>query len=194
MPRTTGSSKRISTQDSKNENEVYIRTKLDGDSARQFETIQKENNFITYAETLRYIVNQSFKSVRLELNADLRHEIERLINNRSIRIKHSFRDKEDFINRAIIHYVNKIKEDMDSLADWDFRSTLSDEQRQVAIAILKVQIDEKKLTGVLVDDLVKETDFSPEKISKILEYFVTQDLVVVTTLKNKKYYSAVVLS
>ncbi|MHA1331206.1 MAG: hypothetical protein ACTSR2_09025 [Candidatus Hodarchaeales archaeon] len=194
MPRTTGSSKRISTQDSKNENEVYIRTKLDGDSAKQFETIQKENNFITYAETLRYIVNQSFKSVRLELNADLRQEIERLINNRSIKIKHSFRDKEDFINRAIIHYVNKIKEDMDSLADWDFRSTLSDEQRQVAIAILKVQIDEKKLTGVLVDDLVKETDFSPEKISEILEYFVTQDLVVVTTLKNKKYYSAVVLS
>ncbi|MHA1228238.1 MAG: hypothetical protein ACTSPV_15970 [Candidatus Hodarchaeales archaeon] len=194
MPRTTGSSKRISTQDSKNENEVYIRTKLDGDSAKQFETIQKENNFITYAETLRYIVNQSFKSVRLELNADLRQEIERLINNRSIKIKHLFRDKEDFINRAIIHYVNKIKEDMDSLADWDFRSTLSDEQRQVAIAILKVQIDEKKLTGVLVDDLVKETDFSPEKISEILEYFVTQDLVVVTTLKNKKYYSAVVLS
>ena len=194
MPRTTGSSKRISSEQSSDENEIYIRTKLDGDSAKQFQIIQRENNFITYAETLRYIVNQSFRAVRLDLNTDLIEEIERLINNHSIKIKHSFRDKEDFINRAIIFYVNKIKEDVSSLADWEFRSSLTDEQRKVAIAILKLQIDEKKLTGVLIEDLTKETEFSPHKIAEILDYFVNQDLVVVTTLKNKKYYSAVVLS
>lgn len=192
MTRTRGSSKRIDSTN-KPEDDIYIRTKLDGESAKQFKNIQEENNFVTYAETLRYIVNQSYKAAFLELNDDLHQEIQRLINNKSIRVKHSFKDLDDFSQRAITFYVNNIKEEVATLADWEFRSTLSPDQRQVAIALLKIQIDEKKLTGVLVEDLVLETEFTSKKLEKILNYFIDQDLVIKTTLKNRDYYSAIIL-
>ncbi|MFX0063004.1 MAG: hypothetical protein ACFFC7_12560 [Candidatus Hermodarchaeota archaeon] len=188
--RTEGTSKRPKASDSK-EGSIVIRTKIDGESASQFLEIQKQGNFVTYAETLRHLISKTYNGTNLRLHPDLIKEIQQVIQNKSILVKYAFIDAEDFMNRAIAFYLQKIKDEKDTLDNWELRAKLPEEYRQVALALLKIQIEQGQLSGATLDDLLEECQLPRERVERVLQYFTEQDLVVVTPFQDQLYYTAI---
>ncbi|MHA1973958.1 MAG: hypothetical protein ACTSW1_13250 [Candidatus Hodarchaeales archaeon] len=175
------------TSTSKTQEKLPIRVDLDREDAEKFTAIQSDFKLKNKAEVLRFCVNKVYHGMTLEIDDDIREEIEKLISSRQIKIKYAITSVDDFIKRAISDFLETLKKER-SLKNWSSRQELSELENDTAVTILDLQM--KKTPGVTIDDLLEVLDQDEQIIRDHLNKFIAEGLVDFRESRGKMYYYA----
>ncbi len=164
----------------------HIRVDLDKIDEEKFTQIQEKYKLKNKSEVLRFCVNKVYHGVTLEIDEDIIDEIQKIVSNRYIKLSNALMGVDDFIKRAITEYYLKLREQF-TLNNWNIRTSLPEEERDVATALVNLQLE--KPTGVTMDDLMEYLDKDEQSIRKYLEKFLADVLLESTESQGKIYYS-----
>ena len=164
-----------------------IRVDLDEEDAEKFTAIFNEFKLKNKAEVLRFCVNKVYHGMTLEIDEDIRKEIELLIASRHIKIKYAITSVDDFIKRAISDFLETLKKER-SLKNWSTREELSEQENDTAVTLLDLQM--KKIVGVTIQDLIKTLDQEEQIIRDHLNKFIAEGLVAFRESHGNMYYYA----
>ena len=162
-----------------------IRVDLDSEDAKIFEGIKDSFNLKNKAEVLRFCIYKVHHGTTLDIDEGMMGEINKMVSIPDIRTKYAISDVNGFIKRSIAEFLNILRKEW-SLQNWNMRQTLSDEENDIALALLELQL--QKIPGVTIDDLVDYLKIDKNAIQPHLQRFIADALIDFRESHDKIYY------
>ncbi|RMG32005.1 MAG: hypothetical protein D6732_13925 [Methanobacteriota archaeon] len=126
----------------------------------------------------------------VNLSRDQLDFINELISKPFIKKKFMVFNHHEFIKKAVDSYIETIRNSMPSIQDWDVRNHLSEEDLEVALAIIKVQAN-SSIDMVTIDQIASELNTKNYvNLRKTLSRFVEEGILDKVQHKNQTYYHA----
>ena len=95
------------------------------------------------------------------------------------------------MKKAIIHFIEDIKQNLESIKSWDIRSNLNEEEVEFALTLIECQ-SENESNHVIIDDIVKKLNIrNTLKLESTLDDFVKRGILSSKIHMGKKYYHAI---
>ncbi|OLS16451.1 MAG: hypothetical protein HeimC3_53940 [Candidatus Heimdallarchaeota archaeon LC_3] len=171
---------------------LVLRVDLEQELQSDFFKIKEEHGFTNNTEVLRFCIKQMASSKIYIIPDEMESNIEELVNDQRIRNKHYISSTNDFLQRAIHVFLQRINTDRSNLHDIEFRMNIKDgNRRNIAHGLIELQeLNQSK--GVSIQDLKKNLlNLEESDIESILDQFIQEKLVVKYESKiDKTYYYA----
>ena len=171
---------------------LVLRVDLEHELQSDFFKIKEEHGFTNNTEVLRFCIKQMASSKIYIIPDEMERNIEELVNDQRIRNKHYISSTNDFLQRAIHVFLQRINTDRSNLHDIEFRMNIKDgNRRNIAHALIELQeLNQSK--GVSIQDLKKNlSNLEESDIESILDQFIQEKLVVKyeSKIDNTYYYA-----
>lgn len=157
---------------------LVLRVDLEQELQSEFFKIKEEHGFTNNTEVLRFCIKQMATSKIYIIPDELWRNIEELVNDQRIRNKHYITSINEFLQRAIYVFMQRINTDRSNLHDIEFRMGIKDDNRRnVAHSLIELQ-ELNKSKGVSIQELRKNlADIEEPVIESILDQFIQDNLV-----------------
>ena len=172
-----------------------LRVDLYEEEGEKFENYKQSQSYKTDAEAIRemikkfYLLDQS-----IIVPAELMEKITRELSNARTKAKYSVWTVDQFVSKAIVDFLEKIKKNRGSFLDWDVRSDLTENQLAIATAFIELQKTKDELSpiGFSIEELSKELQKCEDEIINDLNYLTSIDLIykIKRGKEQKTYYYA----
>ncbi len=173
-----------------NEKKLSLRAELDGEVLQLFEHLKETHNFKTNSECIRWCITEAAKKTDLQLENEYVEMIDAMLNNPIIKQKFLVFNRNEFIRKALGHFIEHIRKNTPSIQNWDVRSQLPENELEIAIAVIKCQ-SESATEMVTVEDVLSALGRKNyATVRECLEKFVSQGILNKTLYKGQEYYHA----
>ncbi|MFW9992739.1 MAG: hypothetical protein ACFFD4_11885 [Candidatus Odinarchaeota archaeon] len=174
---------------------LHIKVTLPKEDEEVFEQFKKAHKMSTNNEVMRHCFyhttkcEEEEKDLKVEPALDL--AMEDFLKSRFYRRKYAIFSKNDFINRALLRFIEEARNEL-NLHNMAFRNSLPEKERLVAHALIEQQY-RSNIHGVSLETIVKhlgqgDNTVTEEDIKRILFNFVERQLIVQEKYENTVYY------
>ncbi len=169
---------------------LSIRIELDGEVKNTFLRLKEIHNFKTNTECIRWCITEAAKDSNINLSQEQLELIEELISKPFIKKKFMVFNQNEFIKKAVDSYIETIRSSMPSIQDWDVRNHLTEDDLEVALAIIKIQAD-SPLDMVTIEQIASELKTKNfVNLRNTLKRFVEAGILDQINHRNQTYYHA----
>lgn len=171
-------------------NRMSVRIELDGEVLRRFLKLKEMHNFKTNTECIRWCITEAANESHLEVTPEQIQLIQDLIDKNFVKRKFMVFNQNEFVKKAIDSYIEKIRNSMPSIQDWDVKTHLSEEDLEVALAIIKVQAN-NELDMVTIEQVASELNTrNVVNLRSVMNRFVEEGILDQIEHKGKTYFHA----
>lgn len=175
-----------------------FRIDLTGDHVDYFHSIKQKNNLSKNVDVFRYCLETTMEVEEYgqlpygTINPKQNHLITSYLDRQDIQEQFQVFSLEDVIKKGVesilAQMINFSKDK--SILHWDVRNSLSGDHKEVALAFRDCQVADDN-NEVTAKDVAVELGWRDvDKVEKILDSFVSQNLLEVEEIKKTKYYHA----
>ncbi len=169
---------------------LTLRVDLQPAVAEVLKSIMEERKFQYYSNAIRYCIIETKNKTEFKLDENYHKRIQMYLKKSSVRYNFMIANTMQFVNKALEHYFQYIDQETKSILDFDVRSTLTDEELEVAHAVINLQ-SAKATKEVTIADITNELQSKNHKgIENILSSFVKRGILDLYQRSGKKYYHA----
>lgn len=164
-----------------------------------YQSIKELNNFKSKVDVFRHAIKTTH-DIEMEgvtpytaIPHRLRYEIKKYIAREDIQDKYRIYRYEDFLQKGIEMLIEDIRTytRTKSILHWDVRNSLTGDRKEVALVIKELLID-NPLGDVRFDRILEELEWRDKnRLRKILDEFVYQNLLESEIIGDKRIYHAI---
>ena len=153
-----------------------LRVDLKEDYKQRFDEIKEERNYSSDAAVVRDLIDQFKMGIdQIRIGSEILDKIRQELQNPLVRMNYGIFSVDDFVLRALISFFEKIASEKGSLLEWDVRSRLSENQRDIAIAFLELQT--KNPTGITKKQIAEYLLKKEEDLDGDIEFLAKSGLL-----------------
>lgn len=172
-----------------------LRVDLHEEEGEKFENYKQSHTYKTDAEAIREMIKQFYLlDQSIIIPSELMEKINKELTNARTKAKYSVWSPEQFVAKAIVDFLEKIKINRGSLLDWDVRSELTENQLAIATAFIELQKtkNDQGPVGISLEELSKELHKDEDEFISDLNYLSSLDLIykIKRGKDQKTYYYA----
>lgn len=149
---------------------VVINTTFSGDHAKFILELEKKYE-VNRPTALRIFITQFLNNEIFTLNRETVDYINQLIKNPIIREQFGITSIDSFLETAVNNILTSLSKALGTLHDPAVQITLTQEEKEIARALLLMAQDLDYYGGVSVGELVNRTKYSESKIKVIINSF-----------------------
>lgn len=169
-----------------------LRVDLRDEEGEKFENYKQKHSYKTDAEAIREMIKQFYLlDQSIIIPSELMEKIVKELTNARTKAKYSVWSPEQFVSKAIVEFLEKIKTNRGSLLEWDVRSELTENQLAIATAFIELQKskNDQDPVGVSLEELCKELHKDKDEIINDLNYLSSIELIYkIKRGKDRKTY------
>lgn len=157
-----------------------LRVDLREEEVEKFDMYKQSHSYKTDAEAIREMIKQFYLlDQSILIPSELMEKVTRELSNARTKAKYNVWSTEQFVSKAIVDFLEKIKNNRGSLLDWDVRSELTETQLEIATAFIELQKtkDVHSSVGFSLEELSKELHKNKDEIINDLNYLTSIDLI-----------------
>ena len=168
---------------------LVLRVDLEQELQSEFFKIKDEHGFTNNTEVLRFCIKQMASSKIYIIPDEMWRNIEELVNDQRIKDKHYINSTNDFLQRAIHVFLQRINTDRSNLHDIEFRMNIKNEnKRNLAHTLIELQ-ELSRSKGVQLKELKKSlVNLDESVIEPFLDQFIQEKLVNKYESNDKDVY------
>ena len=169
---------------------LVLRIDLEKNLQNDFFKVKKTQGLTNNTEVIRFCIREMASSKMYRIPETTHKIIEEIVQDPRIQDKYVLTSVDDFITRSIRQFIMRTRQDRSNLHDWDYRSSLTTNERDVANIIINLQATSS--IGSTYEQIKNELPSLPEdELKSILGHFQARHLLQQTSIEGRTYYYAV---
>ena len=172
-----------------------LRVDLHSEEGEKFDKYKNDYSLKTDAETIREMINKFYLlDQSILIPPELIDKITKELSNARTKARYNVWTPEQFVSKAVVDFLEKIKNEKGSLLDWSVRSELTENQLAIATAFLELQKskNDRFSSGFSIEELASELHKNETDLLDDLQYLTSLDLIykIKRGKDQKTYYYA----
>lgn len=169
---------------------LVLRIDLEKNLQDDFFKVKEKQGLTNNTEVIRFCIREMASSKMYRIPETTHKIIEDIVQDPRIQEKYVLNSVDDFITRSIRQFIMRTRQDRSNLHDWEYRSLLNRNERDVANILINLQATSS--IGSTFEQIKNELPSLPEdELKSILGRFQTRHLLQQTSIEGQSYYYAV---
>ncbi len=169
---------------------LVLRIDLEKNLQEDFYKVKEQQGLTNNTEVIRFCIREMASSKMYRIPETTHKIIEDIVQDSRIQDKYVLTSVDDFITRSIRQFIMRTRQDRSNLHDWDYRSSLNTNERDVANVIINLQANSS--IGSTFEQIKNELpNLLEDELKSILGRFQSRHLIQQTSIESKTYYYAV---
>ncbi|MHA2171047.1 MAG: hypothetical protein ACXAB7_14230 [Candidatus Kariarchaeaceae archaeon] len=156
---------------------VSVRVELENEFVDMLNQIKIERMLTTNTDVIRYCLYEMTQAHNFRIEEDHMHQIKDILKREAVRKQYSIFSVTDFIKKALDDYITSIKIHSASIQNWDIRSSLNEEETEIALALIECQSESVSQEVQIQEILTKLNRKNEQRVRHILEKFVNRGIL-----------------
>lgn len=170
---------------------LVLRIDLEKPLQNDFFKVKDSQGLTNNTEVIRFCIREIASSKMYRIPETTFKIIDEIVKDPRIQDKYVLTSVDDFISRSIRQFIMKTRQDRSNLHDWEFRSSLNEDERYVANVLIDLQ-DIHSTMGSSYDQIKGAIkSISEDALKSILMQFQNRHLVQQLEYNNQIYYYAI---
>lgn len=169
---------------------LVLRIDLEKNLQDDFYKVKETQGLTNNTEVIRFCIREMASSTMYRIPETTHKIIEDIVQDSRIQDKYVLTSVDDFITRSIRQFIMRTRQDRSNLHDWDYRSSLHTNERDVANIIINLQASSS--IGSTFEQIKNELpSLQEDELKSILGHFQTRHLLHQTAIEGQIYYYAI---
>ena len=176
---------------SEDTDKLVLRIDLEKNLQDDFYKVKDSQGLTNNTEVIRFCIREIASSKIYRIPETTFKIIDEIVKDPRIQDKYVLTSVDDFISRSIRQFIMKTRQDRSNLHDWEFRASLSSNERDVANALINLQATNTTMGSSFNQIKSEITSLTDDELKNILIQFHSRHLVQQLKYDEQIYYYAV---
>ena len=176
---------------SEDTDKLVLRIDLEKNLQDDFYKVKDSQGLTNNTEVIRFCIREIASSKIYRIPETTFKIIDEIVKDPRIQDKYVLNSVDDFISRSIRQFIMKTRQDRSNLHDWEFRASLSSNERDVANALINLQATNTTMGSSFNQIKSEITSLTDDELKNILIQFHSRHLVQQLKYDEQIYYYAV---
>ena len=176
---------------SEDTDKLVLRIDLEKNLQDDFFKVKDSQGLTNNTEVIRFCIREIASSKIYRIPEATFKIIDDIVKDSRIQDKYVLTSVDDFISRSIRQFIMKTRQDRSNLHDWEFRASLSSNERDVANALINLQAINTTMGSSFHQIKSELKSLTDDELKNILIQFQSRHLVQQLKYDEQIFYYAV---